>query len=180
MGYRRMPQKLLHVHGISTDRETVRELLKILDPVGVEARSRHRLQRRQYKTAVPNHIWRIDGYDKLKPFGFCIHGAIDRHSRRIMWSEVGPTNNDPFGTGQHYLDCIRQLGGTPKIIRADCGTETVNVPVLQRFFHDQELSFLYGKSSANQRIGAKRVQQLPTSYNIVAKRVQNVRFDNVE
>ena len=73
MGYRQMTQKLLHVHDISTDRDTVRELLKILDPVGVEARSRHRLQRRQYKTAGPNHIWHIDGYDKLKPFGFCIH-----------------------------------------------------------------------------------------------------------
>ena len=71
MGYRQMTHKLLHDHGISTDRETVRKLLKILDPVGVKARSRHRLQIGQYKTAGPDHIWRIDGYDKLKPFGFC-------------------------------------------------------------------------------------------------------------
>ena len=56
MGYRQMTQKLLHIQGISTGRETVRELGKILDPVGVEARSRHRLQRRQYKTTGPNHI----------------------------------------------------------------------------------------------------------------------------
>ena len=40
------------------------------------------------------------------------------------------------------------------MIRADCGTENVKDAVLQRFFHDQELSFLYGKSSANQRIEA--------------------------
>ena len=70
MVYRQMTQKLLHVHGISTDRETVRELLKILDPVGVKARSRQRLQRRQYKTAGPNHIWHIDGYDKLKLYSW--------------------------------------------------------------------------------------------------------------
>ena len=42
-----------------------------------------------------NYLWHIDGYDKLKPFGFCIHGAIDRCSCRILWFDVGPTNNDP-------------------------------------------------------------------------------------
>ena len=30
-------------------------------------------------------MWHIDGYDKLKPYGFCVHGAIDGFSRRIMW-----------------------------------------------------------------------------------------------
>ena len=154
IGYRQMTQRLLHAHGITTDKETVREMLKILDPEGVQLRSRHRLQRRKYKTAGPNHIWHIDGYDKLKPFGFCIHGAIDGYSRRIMWLEVGSTNNDPFVIAQYYLDCVRQVGGIPKIIRADCGTENVNVAILQRFFHNQDQSFLYGKSSSNQRIEA--------------------------
>ena len=154
IGYRLMTQRLLHVHGISSDKETVRELLRILDPEGVELRSRHRLQRRKYKTAGPNHLWHIDGFDKLKPFGFCIHGAIDGYSRRVMWVEVGPTNSDPFVIARYYLDCVRQVGGIPKIIRSDCGTENVNVAILQRFFHNQDQSFLYGKSSSNQRIEA--------------------------
>ena len=81
MGYRQMTRRLLHGHGVVVDKETVRERLKILDPEGVDARSRHRLQRRQYKTEGPNHVWHIDGYDKLKPFGFCIHGSIDGYSR---------------------------------------------------------------------------------------------------
>ena len=71
-----------------------------------------------------------------------------------MWIEVGSTNNDPFVIAQYYLDCVRQVGGIPKIIRADCGTENVNVAVLQRFFHNQDHSFLYGKSSSNQCIEA--------------------------
>ena len=49
-----------------------------------------------------------------------------------MWIEVGSTNNDPF-----VIDCVRQVGGIAKIIRSDCGTENVNVAVLQRFFHYQ-------------------------------------------
>jgi len=33
------------------------------------------LQRRQYITKGPNHLWHINGYGKLKTFGFCIHGV---------------------------------------------------------------------------------------------------------
>lgn len=40
------------------------------------------------------------------------------------------------------------------MIRADNGTENVNIAPVQRFFQYEENSFLYGKSSANQRIEA--------------------------
>ena len=149
-----MTRRLLHEYGVSTDKETVRQLLKIMDPQGAESRSKHRLRRRQYRTVGPNHLWHIDGYDKLEPFEFCIHGAIVGYSRCIMWLEVGLTNNDPFVIAQYYLDCVRQTGGVPKIIRAAYGTENVNVALLQRFFHDEEQSFLYGKSSSIQCIEA--------------------------
>lgn len=36
----------------------------------------------------------MDGYDKLKLFGFCVYGVIDGYSRRILWFEVGIINND--------------------------------------------------------------------------------------
>ena len=123
IGYRQVTQRLVVDHGLVVDKETVRELLKILDPDGVAARSRHRLVRRQYRTKGPNYLWHINGYDKLEPFGFCVHGAIDGYSRRIMWLEVGPSNNDPSIIAQCFVDCVRQIGGTPRIIRADCGTE---------------------------------------------------------
>lgn len=161
IGYRQMTQRLVLNHGIVVDRETVRELFKILDPDGVAARSRNRLRRRQYKTKGPNHLWHIDGYDKLKPYGFCVHGAIDGYSRRIMWLEVGPSNNDPSIIAQYFIDCIRQIGGTARVIRADGGTENVYVAALQRFFRRDgndsmagDKSFLYGRSTSNQRIEA--------------------------
>lgn len=25
----------------------------------------------------PDFVWHIDGYDKLKPYGFTIHGCVD-------------------------------------------------------------------------------------------------------
>lgn len=104
-------------------------------------------------------IWHIDGYDKLKPFGFCIHGAIDGYSRKILWLEVGPSNNNPRVIARYFLDCVRQINGCPRVIRADNGTE--NVASTQRFFRRDcsdglagSKSFIYGKSTSNQRIEA--------------------------
>ena len=65
-------------------REIVRILLKTLDPEGVLLRSRHRFRLRTYSVKGPNYVWHLDGCDKLKPFGFPIHGAIDGYSRRIL------------------------------------------------------------------------------------------------
>ena len=79
----------------------------------------------------PNFIWHIDGYDKLKPYGFCVHGAIDGYSRRILWLEVGPSNNNLMVTVQYYLDCVRQLGVCPQVVRGDCGTENIHIAAIQ-------------------------------------------------
>ena len=48
-----------------------------------------------YTFRGPNFMWHVDGYDKLKLFGFPIHGCIDGYSRKILWLNVSPTNNDP-------------------------------------------------------------------------------------
>lgn len=161
LGYRAMHQRLINHHGLVTTREVVRQVLKIFDPEGVEHRSRHRLRRRVYRSKGPNYLWHIDGYDKLKPFGFCVHGAIDGFSRRILWLEVSSSNSDPRVVAQYYLDCVKQLGATARIIRGDRGTENVNLAAIQRFFRRSsnddfsgEKSFMYGKSTSNQRIEA--------------------------
>ena len=83
-GYRYMLQKL-RSSGLTADKETVGLILKSLDPV----------TRREYHSFVPNHTWHIDGYDKLKPFGIAIHGALDGYSRRILWLKLSPSNNNP-------------------------------------------------------------------------------------
>ena len=73
----------------------------------------------------------MDGYDKLKPFGFCIHGCIDGYSRLIVWLEDGVTNNNPDVTAGYFLDAICSVGGVPRILRADNGTENVHIAAFQ-------------------------------------------------
>ena len=66
-----MHQKLL-MNSFIIDHESVRSILKELDPLGVEQRGRHSLTISTYISTGLNHTRHIDGYDKLKPFGFTI------------------------------------------------------------------------------------------------------------
>ena len=84
----------LRENGFVINSETVRFTMKVLDPEGVANRSAKRLNRRTYRSPGSNHIWHINGCDKLKLFGMAIHGCIDGYSRRIMCLKVAETNNN--------------------------------------------------------------------------------------
>ena len=77
VGYLGIWQRLLQGHNLVIGKETVCHVLRIVDPAGVDRRLRNRPRRRNYRGEGPNYIWHVDGYNKLKPFGFCIHGCID-------------------------------------------------------------------------------------------------------
>ena len=160
LGYKAM-WKRLKKKGINVPRLAVRHALKMLDPVGVEQRKRRRFRRRNYINPGPNFCWHVDGYDKLKPFGFAIHGAIDGYSRKIIWIEVGPSNNNPMVVTSYYLDAVLQAKCVPCTMRCDLGTENVHLASLKPYFtwnSDGPFagpdSFMYGKSTSNQRIEA--------------------------
>ena len=157
-GYQYMLQKL-RSSGLTADKETIRLILKSLDPVGVDKRKRRKLKRREYHSFDPTHIWHIDGYDKLKPFEIAIHGAIDRSSRRILWLKLSSSNNNPEVIANYYLCCVKELNVIPRVVRGDHGTETVIVSGIQRFFcrnhtdsQSKDRRFIYGHSTANQLI----------------------------
>ncbi len=138
-------------------------LLRELDPDGVESRKKKRLRRRAYSTKGPNYIWHIDGHDKLKPFGFSVHGCIDGFSRRLIWLEVNTTNKNPEVIAQYYLDAVKQIGGAPQKIRSDDGSENSLIEAIHTYLrysnsdNDTPVDsccFAIGRSTANQRIEA--------------------------
>lgn len=138
-------------NGLVVNRETVRILQQILDPNGVERRSRRRLKRRQYVSMGPDYTWHIDSYDKLKPYGLCINGCIDGFSRNIIWLECYRTSSDPRIIAGYFINAIDARKGCPKRIRGDRGTENGHVAAMQSLMAGEN-SFLYGHSCCNTRI----------------------------
>ena len=121
--YRYMPQKL-RSSGLTADKETVSLILKSLYPVGIDRRKRRKLTCHEYHSFGSNHTSHIDGYDKLKPFGIAIHGAIDGNSRKILLSS---SNNNPKVIANYYLCCVNERNLISRAVRGDRRTENVVV-----------------------------------------------------
>ena len=156
-----MWKRLVNEHRLRVPRNKVLSLMRNIDPDGIAIRKAHRLKRRKYSAKGPNFDWHVDGYDKLKPYGFCIHGAIDGYSKRIIWLEVAQSNNNPAVIAMYYLEALKTLGIAPRLLRCDHGTENSTLSLLQPFFRYNATdsvsglrSFIYGKSVSNQRIEA--------------------------
>ena len=125
----------------------------------VSIRRRKKLKIRCYRSLGPNDCWHIDGYDKIKRFGFRIIGCIDGFSRKILWLEIVNSNNDPFVTA--CLNFISELEAIPRRIRTDCGTENCVLAAIQCYFpreHTDEVAEdkedIYESSHSNQQIEA--------------------------
>lgn len=153
-----MTRRLLN-HGITTSRRLVSEIQRIVDPDGVQNRRHRNFTRRVYSSKGPNFVIHIDGYDKLKRFGFPIHGAICGFSRRILWLKAINSNNDPHVVATLFMEYVNDIKAVPRCVRMDAGTENVLVEDIQKAFrwehHDSmsgEYSVLKGSSHSNQRI----------------------------
>ena len=68
---------------LHVQREKVREVIREVDPEGVEARRRRALKRREYSVPCPLYLWHVDGNHKLIRYRIVIHVGIDGYSRSI-------------------------------------------------------------------------------------------------
>ena len=150
-GYRSVWHNL-EMEGLRIPCVVGQDLLKELDPDGVKARKAHRLKRRVYRNPGPNYSWHIDGYDKLKPWGFPIHGATDSFSRRILWLHVTRSNYSPDNITKFYLRMVKELMGCQVELVTDLGTENAIVAAAESYFRDNSDSHRYVASPRNQRI----------------------------
>lgn len=152
--------KLLNsTFGIRATQKTVRNITRAVDLERMQTRRARRLDRRQYRNNGPGYCFYIDRYDKLKPFGFSIHGCIDGYSRKILWLSVDASNKNPKVVAYNFIDYLRKTKRLPRVIRTGAGTENELIHKIQvalRFFHGDSMaghkSISVGRSNSNQRI----------------------------
>jgi hypothetical protein len=145
-------------------RKLVYEILKEVDPEGIEMRLKKACKQRVFRTVGPNHIWSADGHDKLKAYGITVYGFVDAWSRKILGIFVHVTNNDPrhVPLGVYFLNLAKAIGGIPKKITTDRGTETGHMETFQiQISHEfcenltieqAQKCMHYTKSTHNQKI----------------------------
>lgn len=124
LGYRLLRLRIQLLHGITLTMRQVETSLRRLDPNGVATRGARRLQRRIYAVRAPNCSQHLDGYDKLKRYGFSVYGSIDGYSRKLLTLSVLTSNKDPVQVAHTWLDGVEDNGGFPSRTVSDFGTET--------------------------------------------------------
>ena len=121
--YRGLWHSLKTNYGIIVKRDIVMNILKEIDPEGTKMRKAHRQPRRKYVSEGPNSCWHPDGYDKMKPYSFPIHGCTDGYSRRILQLKVAKSNSHGKVPAAYYADTMKELRVCPKLLQTNFGTE---------------------------------------------------------
>ena len=137
-------------------------MVRELDPEGIKRR-RNDLQRTRGDFSVPgpNHLWSINGHDKLSFWGFQIYAGIDAYSRYITWIYYGNSNQTGLSVLRQYLDTLKSENKQPRFIRSDKGGETTLLAAAHHALYMKynpaapiRDCYWYGTSTSNQRIEA--------------------------
>ena len=83
-----------------------------------------RAKRGGFTVPGPNYIWSVDGYCKLRDYGFDIYAAIDAYSRYIVWCFVGFSGLTERSVFAQYVKTVEAYEFLPMVIRSDHGSET--------------------------------------------------------
>ena len=118
------------------NRDDVLNVVREISPAQAQTRKARKLKRRIYTSPGSNAVWHADGYDKLKPFGFPIHGCIDGFSRKVIWLKVCRSNNNPVVPAHFFLNSLNEYNIAPDLLKTDCGTENGIMTGIQSFLHD--------------------------------------------
>ena len=125
VGHRQMIENVCIKYNINVSKEDLRKPVKIVNPEGVEERKQNSIKRRLYWAKGPADIYRIDGNDKLKRWGFCIQRCVNGFSRKILWLNVASSNNDPLIIANYFLTCIKRYKLVSQTLRMDRGMEYI-------------------------------------------------------
>lgn len=83
------------------------------------------LRRRVYQVRGSNALWHMDGNEKLRMWGFYVHGCVDGHSRLIVYMQC--RSNKTAATVEACFRTAVQEYGWPSRVRGDYGTENNSV-----------------------------------------------------
>ena len=102
------------------------------------------IKRRVYKVCGANALWHIDGNEKLRPWGFYVHGCVDGFSRLIIYLLCSFNKRAATVSGE-FQNAVG-VYGWPSRVRGDFGTENNNVERLMvAHWGEEHRAFLRGR-----------------------------------
>lgn len=148
-GHRFVRAQLANQIGCRPTFDAILSAMREFDPVALEARQERLIRRRPYDVTTAMSLMHIDTYDKLRLYGFYIHGAIDGGTKMMMSTTVS-MNKSTDSISFNFHAAVHRYG-FPMRVRADMAFEArgVGADMLRA---RGEGAYLVGPSTANQPI----------------------------
>ncbi|KAF4615590.1 hypothetical protein D9613_012906 [Agrocybe pediades] len=141
----------LEASGVHVPLVRVQESLRRVDEIGVNLRWNGTVRRRVYKVRGSNALWHQDGNEKLRPWGFYVHGCVDGHSRLIIYLKC--SNSKKAKVVEGYFMAAVRIYGWPSRARGDFGTENNGIErQMVNHWGTTHRAYLRGRSIHNVRI----------------------------
>ncbi|KAJ7079727.1 hypothetical protein B0H15DRAFT_787815 [Mycena belliarum] len=129
---------------IRASENTVKELLRQIEPDAMRQRKGKKFRRTKFYAAGVNDCWTQDQHDKWGPrFGLWLHNNIDPFTGFNNWLQVWWTNKNPRLIVKYFLDACRKLEAIPVYTQSDPGNENngvANAQTIMRQTLDPELA----------------------------------------
>lgn len=99
-----------------------------------------------YKVRGAQALWHMDANEKLFRWGFYIHGAVDGHSRFVVYLECR-SNKSARTVANIFVDGVQRMRGPPSRVRGDYGTENNEVErIMTEYWGEEHKPYLRGRS----------------------------------
>ncbi|KAK1223723.1 hypothetical protein PQX77_013397 [Marasmius sp. AFHP31] len=122
----------------------VQHSLQRIDAIGVFVRWSGCIKRRIYKVRGANALWHHDGNEKLRPWGFYIHGCVDGFSRLMIYMHCC-NNKRASVVAMVFKEAVKTFGW-PSRARADFGRENNEVEkMMVRRWGEDHRAYLRGR-----------------------------------
>lgn len=98
-----------------------------------------------YRVRGANALWHMDGNEKLRHWGFYVHGCVDGYSRQVIYLECR-TNKKSATVAAIFHRGVDEFGA-PSRVRGDFGTENNGVEKFMNTLRGPDhKAYLRGKS----------------------------------
>ena len=94
-------------HNIKVPRESLRQSLQRVDPIGISVRRCRAVHRRVYSVSRPLALWHFDGNHTLIRWRFVVQGCVDGFTRIPVFLACS-TNNKASTVLACFMDVVAQ------------------------------------------------------------------------